>query len=325
MDYNQKKFFTGQVFKLKLAIILAAEIAGELVKGAVYHTNDQVETVRFFAVKTNKLERDASQAWVLTAIDSAMQTVVQDVADLQLGLATEITDRQGAVTQEVADRNSAINSAITTLSQAVASDIESLKDTTVRNLIIKNYTADEAINLATLMAGQTDGIFNVSFKSNAVENVATVTDFPGGVDSEVANITYGDKYRVVMDGGNITSVTKDDDITKAKWAAQDAAIAALVSGTVTDGENGAQKVNGKIGLGSDLTRTTVIGGAFPITWTNDSHRVKNQEIGVFEVTYDATTGEPIVGAATGAFAKIVALEGVDGEQPGLFVIYPPNP
>jgi hypothetical protein len=309
MAYEKGKMSTRHIHWMPLAKILLAETEGDLVPGRQYGTTDQPKVTVFNAVKINELERVLTKEYVDTAVATereartiAVAGVNQRVTDEATArfdgdtavtnamtslIQTETTLREQADTslgQQITAGDAAVTTAMTSL---INSQIESLKDTTVRNLIKKSYTNNETITLASLMAGQTDGIFDVSFKANDVSFTATVTGLPVGTDADAANITFGDRYKVVMDGGNVVSVVKEDDITKAKFTQYDTDIANLLANSVNGGENAVTVVAGKARLGGALIQHTNVSGEFDLRYMNKSVKMDRAEIGWYDSSLDA--------------------------------------
>lgn len=142
---------------------------------------------------------------------------------------TRATAAESALDTAYKAADSSLNTALTS---ALNTAVALLRDTTVADLIPVVYTAGQSSTLASLLgSGRPDGIYALSFTSDDVSKVMTVTGLPSGSVAGTGSITFGDIVRVVVDGGVVTTAVKIDDITMQKFAALDTSISALAAAT----------------------------------------------------------------------------------------------
>lgn len=158
-----------------------------------------------------------------------LKDVAQDNA-LQAEI-TRATTREDEIEAGYQDADAALETAWTTsLNNAIAT----LRDTTVSDIIPHAYAdADSTALSAILGSGRPDGIYEIVFTSTAgLAGVMTVTGLPVSAPG-TGDITYGDRLRIVVDGGVVTTAAKVDDITKAKFDSIDSSISTLNDATTT--------------------------------------------------------------------------------------------
>ena len=191
------------------------------------------------AVNAESASRIAVDQAIAATLNSETAARISGDSLLTDNLAQEVIDRtfQDGLLQAQIDgidvayqaADSALN---TSLTNALNSAVANLRDTTVADLIPVVYTAGQSSTLASLLgSGRPDGIYALSFTSDAVDKVMTVTGLPAGAVAGTGDITFGDIVRVVVDGGSVTSTVKIDDITKQKFTAIDSSISALEAAT----------------------------------------------------------------------------------------------
>jgi hypothetical protein len=183
-----------------------------------------------------------------TAADSALQTAINN----------EVSARTAGDTT----LQSNIDALETALTAAIANAVEDLRDTTVADIIPVAYTNGQSSTLSSLLgSGRPDGVYYLPFYSSDVSNTMTVTGLPVSLPG-AGDITYGDRLKVVVDGGSVVSAEKVDDITKAKFNSLDASIASIIA----DLDTLEASMVSSVGNGLDLDTTgglnkAVLGGS----------------------------------------------------------------
>ena len=304
MALNRSSKFTQHKYFGSLADILAAEAAALLDVGFEYETTDQAEAQKYFAVLNNKLERITFKSYVdsQVAIENAARVAAD--ATLTAAIATEASERVAGDTSLQLNINTLETQLTTALSNAVAA----LRDTTVSDIVPYAYAADESAPLASIMpANAPDGIYEIAFSTSDWSNVMTVTGLPVGAAVGTGAITHGDRLRVRVDGGVIVTAIKLDDVTKAKFESIDSQIAAITGSTVTGAINGTRKVGSNVLLGGALTEATEVSGAFDLTFSNQSQKLKKMELGIYNL--DAQ-GNPTTHTGSYGFVFLNAARGI---------------
>lgn len=219
---------------------LAAEVTARTAADATLTTNLAAEVTRATAAEgvnaaaivteyQGRLAGDTNLSIALNQEEAAR--IAGDLANAN-GLSTEVTARTSAIAAIDTAYKAADAALNTSLTNALNTAVANLRDTTVADLIPVVYTAGQSSTLASLLgSGRPDGIYALSFTSDDVSKVMTVTGLPAGAVAGTGDITFGDIIRVVVDGGVVTTTEKIDDITKQKFAAIDSSISALEAAT----------------------------------------------------------------------------------------------
>lgn len=146
----------------------------------------------------------------------------------------------------------------------------------VKHVYAINFSDGDTINASDLdgaagvdFANLSDGKYLFILNGSGTAQ-ANITNYQGSDAPAAHTGSNNDQYIATVISGTITSIARRNDTTSEALSAFQAAMAAQgVRITALEGigtENGVEKVAGKYGLGSPLTRNTAIGGNFDLTF-----------------------------------------------------------